>query len=108
MTTTAREDPERVYRDALALLQAHHDEPGTVPEADLAHAFLRGYLPHWQRRIRHAAYRQGFTTEDVDEVVDDAVTEFFLRTVLPGRFDPARAEFAIFNTDRSCRRCRPP
>jgi hypothetical protein len=86
------------YAEALAVLQAHHDRPGSVAESDLAHAFLRGYLPRWQRHIRYAAYRQGFTADDVDTVVDNVVHEFFLRKVLVGQFDPARSEFAIFRT----------
>lgn len=86
------------YEEALALLQAQHDRPGSVAEADLANAYLRGYLPHWQRQIRFAAYRQGFLVDDVDSVVDDAVEEFFLRKVLTGLFDPSRAEFAILRT----------
>jgi hypothetical protein len=102
-----RSDPEpnresgpgrTAYREALAVLQTHHDRPGSVTEPDLAHAFLRGYLPRWQRHIRYAAYRQGFTVDDVDTVVDDVVHEFFLRRVLAGQFDPARGEFAIFRT----------
>lgn len=86
------------YTEALAALKMYYDRPGSVSESDLAHAFLRGYLPRWQRSIRYAAYRQGFTVEDVDSVVDDAVPEFFLRKVITGRFDPARGEFAIFRT----------
>ena len=89
---------DRAYGEAVAVLQAHHDRPSTVPEQDLAYAFLRGYLPHWQRHIRFAAYRHGFTAEDVDDVVDDATTEFFLRKITTGQFDPSRGEFAIFKT----------
>lgn len=86
------------YEEALVVLQAHHDRPGSVAEPDLAHAYLRGYLPHWQRQIRYAAYRQGFLVDDVDTVVDDAVEEFFMRKVVTGRFDPARGEFAVLRT----------